>query len=229
MIKKYIMLLAIAAAAVSLTVLSVINSNARQTFAKNEFTVLVDAGHGEPDGGAVGVGGTVEKDINLSIAQKLREVLEGQGVRVMMTREGDGGLQNGDEGSIRKMKVADMKKRRQIMEKSGADLFVSIHMNSFPQASAHGLRVFYDKSHPELEEAAKQIQQRISDVTGAQAYAVKTADEKLFLMKNPPVPSLLIECGFLSNPDEEQKLKTEDYQAKIAWAIAEKLLSIYVY
>lgn len=196
----------------------------RQTMASDRIKIVVDAGHGEPDGGAVGISGVVEKDVNLAIAQKLSEVLEGQGAEVIMTRGGDNAIYDEDAKTIREMKRSDMNNRRAIVKNSGADLFVSIHMNSFSDSSVHGLHVFYDKTHPEIEETAKKIQQRISEVTGADMHTVKTADEKLFLMKNPPVPSILVECGFLSNPEEEQKLISDEYQAKIAWAIASSLV-----
>ncbi len=187
------------------------------------FRVIVDAGHGEPDGGAVGVGGTLEKDINLKISLKLKEVLESKDIEVVMTRMGDRALYEDEESSIREKKRSDMNMRRAIMEKSGADLFVSIHMNSFGNQSANGLHIFYAKNHPETEPLAKEIQERIADITGAKTHTVKTADESLFLMKKPPVPSILAECGFLSNADEEKKLKDETYQSKIAWAIAEAI------
>ena len=194
-----------------------------ETAAGRDFTVIIDSGHGYPDGGAVGVSGTEEKDINLAISVKLREILESRGITVIMTREDESGLQSGDASTIREMKVSDMNKRRDIMENSDADLFLSIHMNSFSDSSVSGLHIFYDKSHPEGEELAKRIQEKIGGVTGAKTHTVKTADDSLFLMKNAPIPAILAECGFLSNPAEEERLKTEEYQAKIAWAIAEAL------
>lgn len=193
------------------------------TFSDNNLKIVVDAGHGDPDGGAVGVSGTLEKDINLAIAQKLQEILDGMGAEVIMTREGDSGIYDESAATIRKMKVSDMRKRLDIIKKSGADLFLSIHMNSFSDSSVNGLHIFYDKNHPAIEPLAKEIQENISSVTGASAHTVKTADEKLFLMKQSPIPSVLVECGFLSNPTEEQKLTDEEYQAKIAWAIAKSL------
>ncbi len=197
------------------------SAHIKQTFSAEPFTVILDAGHGSPDGGAVGVSGTEEKDVNLAITEKLREVLENKGFKVIMTREGDSGLQDESADTIRKMKISDMKKRREIIEKSDADLFLSIHMNSFGDPKVSGLHIFYDKSHPDAEELADAIQKKIGEVTGAETHAVKTADASLFLMKNPPVPAILAECGFLSNPDEEAKLNDEQYRSKIAWAIAE--------
>ena len=188
---------------------------------QDNIKIIVDAGHGSPDGGAVGSGGTVEKDINLAIAMKLSEVLEGKGYTAIKTRTGDNAIY--DEGckTIREMKRSDMNNRLNIMKNSGADLFISIHMNSFENKSAEGLHIFYSENHSEIKELAEDIQIRMAQITGAKAHAVKTADKRLFLMKNPPLPSILVECGFLSNAQEEKKLCTDEYQSKLAWAIAD--------
>lgn len=188
---------------------------------EKNITVIIDAGHGTPDGGAVGIGGTLEKDINLAIALKTAEVLEGKGIRTVMTRTGDSSLYENEEASIREKKREDMNNRMSVMKNSGADVFISIHMNSFASRRASGLHVFYSDNHAEGRVLAEEIQKRISDITGAEAHTVKAADKGLFLMKNPPIPAILIECGFISNPDEEKKLNDEDYQSRIAWAIAE--------
>lgn len=185
--------------------------------------VIVDAGHGEPDGGAVGANGTLEKDVNLSIALKTAEVLEGKGIRAILTRTGDSGLYSPEDTTLRQKKRSDMNTRLNIMKNSGADLFLSIHMNSYQNSNAEGLNVFYAKNYPELEELCTLMQERMSAVTGAQIHTVRAADTSLFLMKSPPVPSVLAECGFLSNPDEEEKLCDEMYQSKIAWALAEAI------
>ena len=186
-------------------------------------TIIVDAGHGDPDGGAVGKNGTLEKDVNLAIALKLTEVLEGKDFHVIMTRMGDASLSDSSDTTIRQKKRSDMNTRLSIMKNSHADLFVSIHMNSYSSSDANGLHIFYAKKYPELESLATQMQERISAITGATTHVVKTADENLFLMKNPPVPAILAECGFLSNEAEEKKLNDEDYQSRIAWAIAESI------
>ncbi len=190
-----------------------------------QLTVVVDPGHGMPDGGAVGVGGVVEQKINLEIAKKAAQVLEGKGFRVILTRDGEEGLSR--EGSIREMKREDMKKRRKIMEERGVDLFLSIHMNSFPSQSVSGLRMFYADKFPRTKVLAEGIGEGISEITGAKMYPVKPAEKGLFLMKNPPVEAVLAECGFLSNPQEEKKLSDKDYQAKIAWAIADAIEKYY--
>lgn len=118
------------------------------------------------------------------------------------------------------MKISDMHRRRDIVNNSGADLFISIHMNAFGSSSAGGLHVFYARNHPETGETAKRIQDSIASLTGAKPHTVKTASDSLFLMKDPVPPSVLIECGFITNPDEERLLNTEEYRAKIAFAIA---------
>lgn len=193
----------------------------------DKLSIIVDAGHGSPDGGAVGINGTVEKDINLAIALKLQEVLEGKGVRVIMTRNDDTSLYDKNSSTIREKKRSDMAKRLEIMKTSDADLFISIHMNSFPASGANGLHLFYSKQHESIKPLAENMQKRMSDVTNAAMHIVKTADSSLFLLKNPPLPSILVECGFISNAEEERKLKTDEYQAKLAWAIADSIEHFY--
>ena len=189
------------------------------------YTVVVDAGHGEPDGGAVGINGTIEKDINLQIALKLREVLENRGVRVIMTRTDDNSICDNSARTLHEKKVSDMHIRLEIINTSGADLFLSIHMNSFSDPKSGGLHVFYSRNHPEAEETATLIQESIAELTGAKTHAVKTASDTLFLMKNPIPPAILIECGFISNPEEEKLLNDDNYQSKIAFSIANAVIN----
>jgi N-acetylmuramoyl-L-alanine amidase len=145
-----------------------------------------------------------------------------------MTRMGDSGLQQSADVSLREMKRSDMSTRLSIMKKSSSDLFVSIHMNYFEQRSVNGLHIFYAKNHAEIAPLAENIQARMSEITGAKTHAVKTADKSLFLMKNPPIPAILVECGFLSNAEEERKLNNDDYQSRIAWAIADSVEKYYM-
>ena len=189
------------------------------------YTVVVDAGHGEPDGGSVGINGTIEKDINLQIALKLREVLENRGVRVIMTRTDDNSICDNSARTLHEKKVSDMHNRLEIINTSGADLFLSIHMNSFSDPKSGGLHVFYSRNHPEAEETATLIQESIAELTGAKTHAVKTASDTLFLMKNPIPPAILIECGFISNPEEEKLLNDDNYQSKIAFSIANAVIN----
>ncbi len=204
-----------------------ISSYAGSFFEDSSLVVIVDAGHGLPDGGAVGKSGTIEQEINLKIAQKLEEVLSAKGIDVIMTRTGESGIWDEESASIREKKLTDMYNRLKIMKKSDADLFISVHMNSFPDASASGLRIFYSKKYEETKPLAENIQMRMSDITGAKTSVVKAADSGIFLMKNAPLPAILVECGFLSNPAEELKLSEEDYQARLAWAIADAVEKYY--
>ncbi|MBR0366260.1 MAG: N-acetylmuramoyl-L-alanine amidase [Clostridia bacterium] len=183
-------------------------------------TIVLDAGHGAPDGGAVGVSGTEEKDINLDIVFKLREILTARGVNVILTRDSDSGIYDSSAETIHEKKVSDMKNRLDIINNSNTKLVISIHMNSFNDRSAHGLHVFYARNHPEAEAVAVSVQESIAALTGADTHTVKAASDTLYLMKAPIPPIILVECGFLSNPDEEALLNTEEYRAKIAFAIA---------
>ncbi len=197
-----------------------------KTFGTNndENRVVIDAGHGLPDGGAVGINGTIEQSINLSVAKKVEEILSAGGINVIMTRNDEKCLSCEEDGkSLRQMKKEDMNERLKIIKKSEADLFVSIHMNHFEKPKVNGLRLFYDKNHPETKELATSMQEKMAKITGAKMYSIKAADQSLFLMKNPPLPAILVECGFLSNPEEEKKLNDEDYQARLAWAIAQSI------
>ena len=144
-----------------------------------------------------------------------------------MTRTNHDSLATDSSSTIRQMKVEDMKKRKEIIKESKADLFISIHMNSYPDEKVSGLRFFYSEKHPKILNLAEQMQKEISKITEAKTYSVKTADKDLFLMKNTPIPAILAECGFLSNKDEEKKLNNKEYQAKIAWAIGEAIDKYY--
>ena len=207
----------------------IFSSYATNDNGEKSLSIIVDAGHGIPDGGAVGITGSIEQEINLDIALKLQEVLEAKNINVVMTRTDEYGLWDNENSTIREKKVSDMNNRLKIMKESDSQLFVSIHMNSFPNHSATGLRIFYAPNHPEIKPLAENIQVRIRDITGAKTTVVKSADKTLFLMKNPPIPAILVECGFLSNPKDEQNLKSEDYQARLAWAIADAIEKYYIF
>lgn len=191
-----------------------------------ELKVIIDAGHGLPDGGAVGANGSIEADLNLDIAKMVAEVMQGKGIDTIMIRNDKEGIR--EEGSSSWSKIKDMRLRLEKLRKADADLFVSIHMNHFPMSDVSGLRLFYAANHKEIKPLAENIQLRMSELTGAKVTAVRAADKSLFLMKSPPIPAILIECGFISNPAEEKKLMNEEYRAKIAWAIADTIERYYL-
>ena len=198
-------------------------------FAKSEQTlalppsgrcVVLDAGHGAPDGGAVGISGVLEKDINLKIAKKLQHLLEQSGTYVIMTRSDDNNIAPDEKGKIRDIKRADLKARRDFKNTPNADIFVSIHMNKFPEQKYKGAQVFYARSPQNGKALGEAIQKSFAEnLDPANTRAAKAADNSIYVLKDSKIPSVIAECGFLSNPDEEKLLKTDEYQDKIAWAI----------
>lgn len=179
-------------------------------------TVVIDAGHGGIDPGKVGINDALEKDINLSIALKLKKYLEQQDIRVVMTRETDDGLY---EESDSNKKVKDMKKRLAIMEEAKPSLTISIHQNSYPEESVSGMQVFYYETSIEGKALAEMMQQTMIACLKPQKERTAKANDTYYLLKKTSVPIVIVECGFLSNRAEADMLVSSDYQEKMAWAI----------
>ena len=185
----------------------------------SDKVIVLDAGHGASDGGAVGQSGVLEKELNLSIALRLQKLLEKTGATVIVTRA--------DDKPIAENKRSDMRLRKNIKENSGADIFVSIHMNKFPQSKYSGAQVFYsaDEESKALGEA---IQKSLTDILNPSNNRVaKSAGESIYLLKKSDVPSVIVECGFLSNPEEEHLLTQEEYQEKVAWSVYAGITSYF--
>ena len=183
---------------------------------KKEYTVVLDAGHGSSDSGKVGINGVLEKDINLSISKKTKKYLEKKGIRVIMTRDKDESLAEGENGN---RKVQDMKARVKRINDTKPDLAVSIHQNSYHEESIHGAQVFYYEHSESGEKDARILQEALLAVDPDNTRQVK-ANTTYYLLKRTEVPILIVECGFLSNQEEAEKLASEDYQKEIAKAIA---------
>lgn len=183
---------------------------------KKEYTVVLDAGHGSSDSGKVGINGVLEKDINLSISKKTKKHLEKKGIRVVMTRDKDESLAEGENGN---RKVQDMKARVKRINDTKPDLAVSIHQNSYHEESIHGAQVFYYEHSESGEKDARILQEALLAVDPDNTRQVK-ANTTYYLLKRTEVPILIVECGFLSNQEEAEKLASEDYQKEIAKAIA---------
>lgn len=183
---------------------------------KKGYTVVLDAGHGSSDSGKVGINGVLEKDINLSISKKTKKYLEKKGVRVIMTRDKDESLAEGENGN---RKVQDMKARVKRINDTKPDLAVSIHQNSYHEESIHGAQVFYYEHSESGEKDARILQEALLAVDPDNTRQVK-ANTTYYLLKRTEVPILIVECGFLSNQEEAEKLASEDYQKEIAKAIA---------
>ncbi len=181
-----------------------------------EKCVVIDAGHGGEDPGKVGINGALEKDINLEIALLVKQYLEENDVKVVMTRETEDGLNDPDASN---KKVQDMKRRIALIEEAVPTLTVSIHQNSYPEEYVHGAQVFYYNGSTEGEKLAESIQnQLIKKVDPENTRQIK-ANDSYYLLKKTGTPIVIVECGFLSNYAEAEKLCTEEYQEKVAWAI----------
>lgn len=183
---------------------------------KKEYTVVLDAGHGSSDSGKVGINGVLEKDINLSVSKKTKKYLEKKGIRVVMTRNKDESLAEGENGN---RKVQDMKARVKRINDTKPDLAVSIHQNSYHEESIHGAQVFYYEHSESGEKDARILQEALLAVDPDNTRQVK-ANTTYYLLKRTEVPILIVECGFLSNQEEAEKLASEDYQKELAKAIA---------
>lgn len=185
-------------------------------YIKETPVVVVDAGHGGTDPGKVGVDGSLEKDINLAVAERLKTYLEQDDVKVIMTRETDTGLYS--ETDSRK-KMADMKKRCEIIEESGADLVVSIHQNSYHEESVSGGQVFYYRDSSKGKALAEILQDRFYYVLGDQNRRLPKANANYYLLLHVKCPIVIVECGFLSNRKEAALLNSGEYQDKLAYTI----------
>ena len=178
--------------------------------------VLIDAGHGGADPGKVGIDGSLEKDINLKIAMRLKSLLEAQDIKVVMTRTDEGGLY--DENASNK-KVQDMKRRIAIIEEAQPAAVVSIHQNSYHEEYVHGAQVFYYETSKTGKELAQLIQNRFVVNVDPENRREAKGNNSYYLLKKTSRPIVIVECGFLSNRQEAEKLNSEEYQEKAAWAI----------
>lgn len=178
--------------------------------------VVIDSGHGGNDPGKIGVDGSLEKDINLQIAKKLKAYLEASDVKVVMTREDDRGLY---QESDRNKKMADMKNRCALITETAPDLIVSIHQNSYHEESVYGGQVFYYKSSEKGKRLAELIQKRFDYVLGEKNRRLAKPNGNYYLLLHVKEPIVIVECGFLSNWNEAAALKTDEYQERMAWTI----------
>lgn len=183
---------------------------------KKKPCVVIDAGHGGADPGKVGVDGSLEKDINLKIAKKLALFLTAADVDVVLTREDDAGLY--DE-NVSNKKVQDMKNRVALIEEKKPALTVSIHQNSYHEEYVHGAQVFYYAGSEKSKELAERLQRVMALELDKDNARQAKANDSYYLLKKTSSPIVIVECGFLSNYEEAQKLASDLYQEKIAWAI----------
>lgn len=188
---------------------------------KGKQVVVVDAGHGGNDPGKVGVNSANEKDINLAVAKKVEKKLKKKDVKVVMTRKDDTTLAK--EADTNK-KVQDMKARVELINDTKPDMVVSIHQNSYQDADIRGAQVFYYSHSGDGKNTAELMQKALLKVDKDNTRQAK-ANDTYYLLKRTKVPTIIVECGFLSNPEDAGKLVTEEYQDKMADAIVRGILT----
>lgn len=182
----------------------------------NKFTVIIDAGHGGIDGGASGVNTLVrESDINLLISKELKKLFENANVNVIMTRTQDEGLYGTTDKGF---KLRDLQERVRIINNSQAHLVISIHLNTYTSPSRRGAQAFYKKGDEISKEFAKRVQARINGMRlSPRLYDALSGD--YYILNESKVPSIIVECGFLSSPEDEKLLLSTEYRESIAQAI----------
>ncbi len=188
--------------------------------AENKPIFVIDPGHGGIDGGAVAKDGTPEKDINLNIALKLQDFIRLMGYETVMTRTSDISIHDSDANTIREKKVTDIHNRFKILENNENNVFISIHQNIYPSASLSGSVVLYSPNNPLSRNLATAI---VSSIKGLvpenNTLPLKKSDSSIYLLYNSQRPAVLVECGFLSNVMDANRLKTDEYQTKISFSI----------
>lgn len=178
--------------------------------------IVLDAGHGLPDGGAVSSDGIAESDINLSIILKLQELLEASNCEIILTRSDENGIYDSD---AKRKKASDLKNRVELVNTSDSEILVSIHLNKISNEKWNGWQTFYQKDNEKSKNLASYIQNNLN-------YSIDRVNKRtilplsnIYLMDNSKIPTVTVECGFLSNPEETKLLQTDEYQNHIAWGI----------
>lgn len=199
---------------------SAVNASKNLVLEQERGVVLViDPGHGGMDGGAVSADGTAEAQINLAIGLKLEELARFAGISTEMTRREDVSIHDPDAGTVRAQKASDLKKRAELANSVPGGVLVSIHQNSLPQVpSVCGAQVFYSDSSGS-QELAEAVQTALNQTLNPRPKEAKAAGSSVYLLQKAQIPAILVECGFLSNPQETDRLNTSAYQTELALTI----------
>lgn len=183
-------------------------------------TVIIDAGHGGEDSGAIAENGVYEKDINLDIAKKLRDMLRATGFNVVMIREEDISIYDEGNETLRQKKVSDMRKRVGIVNSNSNNILVSIHQNKFDKKQFSGSQIFYSKNNENSVKLAQSVHQSIRGLLQPDNdRELKAANKDIYLLNKATVPAVIVECGFLSNDEDLKKLCTDEYKSQMAFSI----------
>lgn len=182
-------------------------------------TIVLDAGHGKPDEGAQSNNGTTEAEINLKITLKVQKLLEQNRSNVILTRSDENAIYDIDSKTLRQKKITDIRNRVKIGNENSVDAFVSIHLNKIPQSQYYGWQCFFNTKNEKSIELAKNIQENLNKSIQKENKRVAMKLDTVYIMKKVEVPISIVECGFLSNPEEERQLLDENYQDRLAWGI----------
>lgn len=189
--------------------------------------VLANSGHGGFDGGAV-VGAVLEKDINLEIANRLSFMLKASGFNVICTRNDDSSTESDPTASVSARKRSDLNNRLKIIKENPDGIFVSIHLNKFSSTSVKGAQMFYSPKNENSKRLAECLKNSVTEFTQPDnKRTVKEATSSIFLLYYSPIPSVIAECGFMSNTEELGKLQDKEYQSKMAFSIFCGILNYY--
>ena len=193
----------------------------------SDHVLIIDPGHGGEDGGAVAADGTLEAELNLAIAQKLKGLASFCGVQTVMTRTGDHIDYPTDAATISARKTADQKRRVALINNTPNGVLISIHQNWYPTSEPHGAQVLYARN-PESEAFGTLMHARLIEALDPENRRVPAPiSEDIYLMRNAACPAVLIECGFLSNPEELSKLKDDTYQMKLGMLMLSAYLDTF--
>lgn len=199
------------------------NNNSSLVFSdyisKNYPTIVIDAGHGGEDGGATSTLGSLEKDINLDICLTLYKFLKLGGYNTVMIRTTDTSIHDSDADTTRERKVSDIRNRVKIANSDSNNLLISIHQNHFSESQYFGTQVFYSKNNANSQVLAENIRTSVTSLLQTQNTRKCKESSDVYLLDNTTVPAVIVECGFLSNPDEAFLLAQEDYRDNMAYSI----------
>ena len=188
--------------------------------------MIIDAGHGGMDGGAIGIDGQIEKEINLSIALKLDTMLQAYGFQTILTRNSDVSIHSADAKTVRQQKTSDLKNRLKLLEDTESGILISIHQNQYSKSSAHGTQVFYGRNCAQSKELAEMLQKTITGyLQPDNTREIKQATKDIYILYQATKPAVMVECGFLSNREEAARLTDEEYQDQIAFSICMALMN----
>lgn len=206
------------------------NTNVVQTVALpvSNKVIVLDAGHGKPDEGAQSSTGTTEAETNLKIALKVQSLLEQSGATVILTRSDDEAIYDLDSKTLKQKKISDIHNRVKIGNEAQADIFVSIHLNKIPQEQYWGWQCFYKEGNEKSIKLAKSLQENLNESIQKENKRVAMKLENVYIMKHVEIPISIVECGFLSNKEEEKLLLEDSYQDKLAWGIYNGIIDYFI-